>query len=96
MTDSALERSDIPVSGMLFQHSMRTSMPLSDDADGSLLLEIQAAPEPPYVSVSWRVDEGAQVDDATRARLDAAVAEVKSLSAVDIVRDVSAALSSSG
>lgn len=88
-------RSDIPVSAMLFQQSMRVSVPLSEDADGALLLEIQATPEPPYVSVSWRVDDGVTVDDATRGRLDAAVTATKSMGPADligIVRDVANAL----
>lgn len=81
---------------MLFQQSMRVSMPLSEDADGALLLEIQATAEAPYVTVSWRVDDGVTVDDATRGRLDAAVAGTKSMGPADligIVRDVASALS---
>lgn len=88
-------RSDVPISAMLFQQSMRVSMPLSEDAEGALLLEIQATPAPPYVSVSWRVDDGVTVDDATRGRLDAAVAGTKGMGPADligIVRDVANAL----
>lgn len=81
---------------MLSQQSMRISMPLSEDADGALLLEIQATSEAPHVTVSWRVDDGVAVDDATRERLDAAVAGAKNMGPADliaIVRDVASALS---
>lgn len=91
-------RSDIPISAMLFQQSMRVSMPLSEDDNGALLLEVQATPEPPYVSVSWRVDDGVAIDEATRGRLDSAVAGAKSkgpADLIDIVRDVAGALTSS-